>query len=154
VGGVLSAGPTRLDAAAKKGVPQVIVPGCLDMVNFWAPETVPKKFKGRRFYQWNPNVTLMRTTPEENAELGRILAEKANQSTGPVAFFLPLKGVSMLDAPGKEFWWPEADRALYDAIKRHVRPDIPVYELDNNINDDAFADAVAAKMLEFLGEKA
>jgi uncharacterized protein (UPF0261 family) len=154
VGGVLSAGPTRLDAAAKKGVPQVIVPGCLDMVNFWAPETVPEKFKGRRFYQWNPNVTLMRTTPEENAELGRILAEKANQSTGPVAFFLPLKGVSMLDAPGKEFWWPEADRALYDAIKRHVRPDIPVYELDNNINDDAFADAVAAKMLEFLGEKA
>lgn len=154
VGGVLSAGPTRLDAAAKKGVPQVIVPGCLDMVNFWAPETVPEKFKGRRFYQWNPNVTLMRTTPEENAELGRILAEKANKSTGPVAFFLPLKGVSMLDAPGKEFWWPEADQALYDAIKRHVRPDIPVYELDNNINDDAFADAVANKMLEFLGKKA
>lgn len=154
VGGVLSAGPTRLDAAAKKGVPQVIVPGCLDMVNFWAPETVPEKFKGRRFYQWNPNVTLMRTTPEENAELGRILAEKANGSTGPVAFFLPLKGVSMLDAPGKEFWWPEADRALYDAIKKHVRPDIPVYEMDNNINDDEFADAVANKMLEFLGKKA
>lgn len=154
VGGVLSAGPTRLDAAAKKGVPQVIVPGCLDMVNFWAPETVPEKFKGRRFYQWNPNVTLMRTTPEENAELGRILAEKANKSTGPVAFFLPLKGVSMLDAPGKEFWWPEADQALYDAIKKHVRPDIPVYELDYNVNDDAFADAVANKMLEFLGKKA
>lgn len=153
VGGVLSAGPTRLDAAAKKGVPQVIVPGCLDMVNFWAPETVPEKFKGRRFYQWNPNVTLMRTTPEENAELGRILAEKANGSTGPVAFFLPLKGVSMLDAPAKEFWWPEADRALYDAIKKHVRPDIPVYEMDNNINDDEFADAVASKMLEFLGKK-
>lgn len=154
VGGVLSAGPTRLDAAARKGVPQVIVPGCLDMVNFWAPETVPEKFKGRRFYQWNPNVTLMRTTPEENAELGRILAEKANRSTGPVAFFLPLKGVSMLDAPGKEFWWPEADQALYDAIKQHVRPDIPVYEMDNNINDDEFADAVANKMLEFLGKKA
>ncbi len=154
VGGVLSAGPTRLDAAASKGVPQVIVPGCLDMVNFWAPETVPETFKGRRFYQWNPNVTLMRTTPEENAELGRILAEKANRSTGPVAFFLPLKGVSMLDAPGKEFWWPEADQALYDAIKKHVRPDIPVYELDNNINDDEFADAVANKMLEFLGKKA
>lgn len=152
VGGVLSAGPTRLDAAAKRGVPQVIVPGCLDMVNFWAPETVPEKFKERRFYQWNPNVTLMRTTPEENAELGRILAEKANRSTGPVAFFLPLKGVSMLDAPGKEFWWPEADRALYDAIKKHVRSDIPVYEMDNNINDDEFADAVANKMLEFLGK--
>ncbi len=152
VGGVLTAGPTRLDAAAKTGVPQVIVPGCLDMVNFWAPETVPEKFKGRLFYQWNPNVTLMRTTPEENAELGRILAEKANKSTGPAAFFLPLKGVSMLDAPGKEFWWPEADRALYDAIKQHVRPDIPVYEMDNNVNDDEFADAVANKMLEFLGK--
>lgn len=150
VGGVMTAGPTRLDAAAKAGIPQVIVPGCLDMVNFWAPETVPQKFQGRRFYQWNPNVTLMRTTPEENRELGRILAEKANPTRGPVAFFLPLKGVSMLDAPGKEFWWPEADQALYDAIKAHRRADIPVYELDNNINDDAFADAVAAKLMEFL----
>jgi len=150
VGGVLTAGPERLDAAAEKGVPQVIAPGCLDMVNFWARETVPAQFEGRRFYQWNPNVTLMRTTPEENAELGRILAEKASQSSGPVAFFLPLKGVSMLDAPGKEFWWPEADQALFDAIKRHRRPDIPVHELDHNINDEPFADAVAEKLLEFL----
>lgn len=150
VGGVLTAGPERLDAAAEKGVPQVIAPGCLDMVNFWARETVPAQFEGRRFYQWNPNVTLMRTTPEENAELGRILAEKASQSSGPVAFFLPLKGVSMLDAPGKEFWWPEADQALFDAIKRRRRPDIPVHELDHNINDEPFADAVAEKLLEFL----
>ncbi len=150
VGGVLTAGPTRLEAAAKAGLPQVIVPGCLDMVNFWAPETVPDKFRDRRFYRWNPNVTLMRTTPEENAELGRILAEKANASTGPVAFYLPLKGVSMLDAPGKEFWWPEADEALFAAIKRHVRPDIPVHELDLNINDPAFAEAVAAGLLDFL----
>lgn len=151
VGGVLSAGPDRMNAAAARGVPQVIVPGCMDMVNFWAPETIPEKFKGRRFYQWNPNVTLMRTTPEENAQLGRILAEKANRSLGPVAFFLPLKGVSMLDAPGKEFWWPEADRALYDAIKGHVRPGIEVFELDHNVNDDEFADAVSGKMLQFLG---
>ena len=150
VGGVLTAGPERLDAAAEKGVPQVIAPGCLDMVNFWVRETVPAQFEGRRFYQWNPNVTLMRTTPEENAELGRILAEKASRSSGPVAFFLPLKGVSMLDAPGKEFWWPEADQALFDAIKRHRRPDIPVHELDHNINDEPFADAVAEKLLEFL----
>ncbi len=153
VGGVLSAGPTRLEAAAKAGVPQVVAPGCLDMVNFWAPETIPEKFKGRRFYRWNPNVTLMRTTPEENAELGRILAEKLNRSTAPVAVFLPLKGVSMLDAPGKEFWWPEADKALFDAIKKHIRPDIPVYELDFNINDDEFAEAMVSKMLEFLKEK-
>lgn len=151
VGGVLSAGPSRLDSASAKGVPQVIVPGCLDMVNFWARETVPAKFADRLFYQWNPNVTLMRTTRDENAELGRILAEKANKSTGPVAFFLPLKGVSMLDAPGKEFWSPEADAALFDAIKTHRRADIPVNELDCNINDDGFADAVSAKLLEFLG---
>ncbi|MFN8485342.1 MAG: Tm-1-like ATP-binding domain-containing protein [Anaerolineae bacterium] len=150
VGGVLNAGPTRLDAAARTGVPQIICPGCLDMVNFWAPDTIPDKFEGRNFYRWNPNVTLMRTTPAENAELGRILAEKANQSTAPVAFFIPLKGVSQLDSPGHEYWWPEADQALYDAIKKNLRPDIPVYELDNNINDDAFADAIVAKILEFL----
>jgi len=156
VGGVLSAGPTRLEAAASVGIPQVIAPGCLDMANFWARETVPAKYAaqqgvGRRlFYQWNPNVTLMRTTPEENAELGRILAEKANQARGPVAFFLPLQGVSILDSPGGEFWWPEADQALFAAIKTHVRPGIPVYELDNNINDEAFARAVTDKLFEFL----
>jgi uncharacterized protein (UPF0261 family) len=149
-GGVMAAGPNRLDAAAAQGVPQVIVPGCLDMVNFGAMATVPKKYDGRRFYQWNANVTLMRTTPEENAELGRVLAEKANKSSAAVAFFIPLKGVSMLDSPGKEFWWPEADQALFDSIKRHVRDDIPVYAMENNINDDEFADAVASKLLEFL----
>lgn len=150
VGGVLGAGETRLDAAAEKGIPHIIAPGCLDMVNFWARDTVPAKFNARLFYQWNPNVTLMRTTPEENAELGRILAAKANKSFAPVTFFLPLKGVSMLDAPGKEFWDPAADAALFDAIKKNRRPDIPVYELDHNVNDDAFADAIAEKMLEFL----
>lgn len=150
VGGVLSAGPTRLDAAAVNKIPQVIAPGCLDMANFWARGTVPEEYRDRLFYQWNPNVTLMRTTPEENAKLGRILAEKANRAGGPVAFFLPLKGVSMLDAPGKEFWWPEANQALFEAIKSNVRPEIPVYELDNNINDQAFAEALTAKLLEFL----
>lgn len=149
-GGVFTAGPTRGDAAARRGIPQAIAPGCLDMVNFWAPETVPAKYQGRRFYRWNPNITLMRTTPEENAELGRILAEKANASKGPVAFFLPLKGVSMLDAPGKEFWWPEADQALFDAIQKHVRPDIQVFEMDNNVNDPEFADAMTTELLKSL----
>lgn len=152
VGGVLGAGPTRLDAAANRGIPQVIAPGCLDMVNFWARATVPVKFEGRLFYEWNPNVTLMRTTPVENAELGRILAEKANHSAGPVAFFLPQQGVSILDSPGNLFWSPEADAALYAAIKAHVHADIPVYELDHNINDLAFAEAVVAKLLEFLAQ--
>jgi uncharacterized protein (UPF0261 family) len=153
-GGVLSAGPERMEAAARAGLPQVVCPGCLDMANFWARETVPAKYAERRFYQWNPNVTLMRTTPEENAQFGRILAEKVSASAGPAAFFLPLRGVSMLDAPGKEFWWPEADQALFDAIKQHRRPDIPVFELDLNINDDAFADAVAEQMLAYLTEPA
>lgn len=150
VGGVLTAGPARLDAAAARGLPQVVAPGCLDMVNFWARETVPARFADRRFYVWNPNVTLMRTTPAENAELGRILAEKVSRSGGPAAFYLPLKGVSMLDAPGKEFWWPEADQALFDAIKRHRRPDIPVVELDHNINDPEFADACTDQLQRFL----
>lgn len=150
VGGMLTAGPTRLDAAAKRGVPQIIAPGCLDMVNFWARSTIPEKFAGRQFYEWNPNVTLMRTTPEENAELGRILAEKANRSSAPVAFYLPRQGVSVLDSPGGEFWQPAANQALFDAIKQNVRPGIPVYELDNNINDAAFAEAVVHKLLEFL----
>jgi len=150
VGGVLSAGPERMEAAAQQNIPQVIAPGCLDMANFWALDTVPKKYKDRKFYKWNPNVTLMRTTPEENAEMGRILAEKANQSAAPVTFFLPLKGVSILDSPGGKFWWPEANEALFAAIKNHARDDIPVIELDCNINDAAFAEAVTSKLLEFL----
>ena len=152
-GGVFSAGPERLDAAAQAGVPQVIAPGCLDMANFGARESVPSKYDDRQFYVWNPTVTLMRTTPEENAELGRILAEKANQSSAPVAFFLPLRGVSILDSPDGEFWHPEANQALFDAIKQHVRNDIPVHEIDANINDDAFAQAVTAKLLEFVNTK-
>lgn len=153
VGGVLSAGPTRMDAAGKWGVPQVIAPGCLDMVNFWGLESVPKKFQDRVIYQWNPNVTLMRTNVEENEELGRILAEKANRATGPVTIFLPLKGVSELDAPGKEFWWPEADQALFDAIKKNVRPEVEVIELDYNINDPEFTAAASNKLLQMAEEE-
>jgi uncharacterized protein (UPF0261 family) len=149
-GGVFSAGPTRLEAAAAAGVPQVLAPGCLDMVNFGAPETVPARYRDRQLYRWNPNVTLMRTTPEENAELGRILAEKANAARGPVAILLPLRGVSQLDSPGQPFWWPAADRALYDAITAHVRPGILVEEIDANINDPAFADRAAGLLLEML----
>jgi uncharacterized protein (UPF0261 family) len=150
VGGVFSAGPMRLDAAARAGIPQVIAPGCVDMVNFGAMDTVPEKFKGRKFYQWNPNVTLMRTTPEENAEMGRIFANKANASKGPVVFMLPLKGVSMLDLEGQPFYWPEANQAIFDAIKQNVREDIPVIEMDVEINDDSFADRAAQELLNML----
>jgi uncharacterized protein (UPF0261 family) len=152
-GGIFGAGPGRLDAAGAAGIPQVIAPGCLDMVNFGPPETVPDRYRERRFYHWNPSVTLMRTTPDENAKLGRILAEKANAATGPVAILLPLKGVSQLDSPGGEFWWPEANQALFDAIHRHIRPDIPVVELDQNVNDPAFADRASTTLLEMLPVK-
>jgi uncharacterized protein (UPF0261 family) len=149
-GGVFSAGPTRLDAAAKAGVPQVVAPGCLDMVNFGAPQTVPAAYRDRRLYHWNPNVTLLRTTPEENAELGRIVATKLNPANGPVTVLLPLGGVSQLDSPGQPFWWPEADQALYQAIKANLRPGIPVIEIDQNINDPEFADEAAKVLLKLL----
>lgn len=149
-GGVMSAGPTRLGAAASAGVPAVVVPGCLDMVNFWAPESVPDRYRGRRFYQHNPNVTLMRTTPEENLELGRRLAQRVNASKGPVAVYLPLRGISVISAPGGAFAWPEADEALFEAIKSNLRPEIPVFELDVSINDPAFAEAVSKGLLRLL----
>jgi uncharacterized protein (UPF0261 family) len=150
-GGVMAAGPTRLEAAARAGVPAVVAPGCLDMVNFWAPESVPERYRGRRLYQWNPNVTLMRTTPDENRQLGRILAEKVSAATGPTALLLPLGGLSQLDSPGGEFWWPEADQALFEAIRSNLRPGVELIELDANVNDPAFADAAAAKLLELIG---
>ncbi|MBT5877005.1 MAG: Tm-1-like ATP-binding domain-containing protein [Candidatus Latescibacteria bacterium] len=153
VGGVLSAGPTRLDGAAKAGIPQVIVPGCMDMANFWAPDTVPEVYRERNLHKWNPNITLMRTDVAENARLGQILAEKANAATGPVAFFLPLKGLSILDSPDGEYWWPEADRALFDAIRENVRPDITVTELDCNINDPELAEAVTECLLGYLDSR-
>jgi uncharacterized protein (UPF0261 family) len=149
-GGVFAAGPDRLDAAGAAGIPQVIAPGCLDMVNFGAPETVPDRYKDRLLYKWNPSVTLMRTTPAENAELGRIIAAKANAAKGPVAVLLPLGGVSQLDSPGGEFWSPEADGALFDAIRRDLRSDIQLIELENNVNDPAFADRAAATLLDLI----
>lgn len=151
LGGVMAAGPTRLEAAARSGTPAVIAPGCLDMVNFWKPESVPEQYRSRRLYAHNPNVTLMRTSPAENAELGRILAEKVNASTGPVAVYLPLRGVSVISASGGPFHWPEADAALFDAIRAHVRPGIPVHELDATINDPSFSKAMAEGLLALVG---
>jgi uncharacterized protein (UPF0261 family) len=150
VGGVLTAGPTRMEAAAKCGVPAIVVPGCLDMVNFWAPDTIPAKFKGRKFYEHNSNITLMRTTPEECEQLGKIFAEKVNMSSAPVEVFIPLKGISVIAAPDQPFYWPEADEALFGAIKSNLRDDIPVRELDVNINDAEFSKAVADALLNVL----
>lgn len=153
VGGVLTAGPTRLEAAARSGTPAVVAPGCLDMVNFWAPETIPEKFQGRLFYRHNPNVTLMRTRPEENRELGHILAEKLNASRGPVAVYLPLRGLSAIGAAGAPFHCPEADQALFSSIEKHLRPDIPLHAIDANINDPEFARAMTEGLLEMIGTR-
>jgi len=150
VGGFLGAGPTRLEAAARRGVPAIVTPGCLDMVNFHAPDTVPARFAGRTFYHHNPQVTLMRTNAVECAELGRILAEKVNLSTGPATVLLPLRAISVISAAGQPFHDPAADAALFGAIKSHLRADIPVVEVDAAINDPAFAEACAERLLAQL----
>lgn len=152
VGGILSAGPTRLEAAARHGVPAIVTPGCLDMVNFGPPDTVPAKFRGRTFYQHNPQVTLMRTTPEECAQLGRILAEKLNLSTGPVTVLIPRRAISVVSAPGKPFHDPAADRALFAALKAQLRPDIEIIEMNCEINDPPFAEACARALLNHLAK--
>jgi uncharacterized protein (UPF0261 family) len=149
-GGVLSAGPHRLEAAGKMGLPQVITPACLDMCNFWAPETVPAKYQGRLFYNWNPNVTLMRTTPEENRRMGEIFAEKLNAAQGPLAVFIPMGGFSEIDYPDKPFWWPEANQAFVDALKERLRPDIPLEISEKDVNDPEFSGRVARKLLELM----
>ncbi|MFC6976700.1 Tm-1-like ATP-binding domain-containing protein [Halomicroarcula sp. GCM10025709] len=140
VGGVLSAGPERLDAAAERGIPQVVAPGALDMVNFGPRDSVPEEFEGRTFHVHNPQVTLMRTTPEENAELGRIIAGKLNDATGPTALALPLGGVSMLSKPGEAFHDPDADRALFDALRDTLDDGVELIESDAAINDESFAE--------------
>ncbi len=150
VGGVLSAGPHRLEAAAKAGLPQVVSCGALDMVNFWAIETVPPQFKERTLYKHNANVTLMRTTPQECAELGRIIASKLNAATGPTVLFIPLKGVSAIDKEGQPFYLPEADAALFESLRRNIRPPVELVELDMHINDPEFAAAMAERLVGLL----
>ncbi len=150
VGGTLSAGPTRLEATGKAGVPAIVTPGCLDMANFGGRETVPEKYEGRNFYIHNPQVTLMRTTPEECAELGKILAEKVNAYTAPVTVLLPTKAVSIISAEGQSFYDAEADEALFSAIKENLSDSIKLIEVDAEINDTAFSTACAEALLENL----
>jgi len=145
VGGTLSAGPTRLDAAAKAGIPAVIAPGCLDMVNFGARETVPAKFDGRTFYIHNPQVTLMRTSAEECAQLGKIIAEKANAYSAPVTVMIPAKAISIISAEGQAFHNPAADKALFDAIQQYCQA--PLITLTETINSPVFAKAAAKQLL-------
>lgn len=150
--GIFSAGAERCLAASRAGIPAVIVPGCVDMVNFWGIDKVPVEYRDRNLYKWNPNMTLMRTNVEENRQMGELIAAAANEATAPVTILLPLRGVSMLDSPGGRFWDPEADQACYQALKDNLRDDIPVVEMDNNINDHEFADRCAEVLLEMMAQ--
>ncbi|GAA4225409.1 Tm-1-like ATP-binding domain-containing protein [Actinomadura meridiana] len=146
VGGVLSAGPERLTAAGRCGVPQVVAPGALDMVNFGPRDTVPERFQGRNLYVHNPTVTLMRTTPEEMAELGRRVAAKLAAAQGPTVLFVPVGGVSALDAPGMPFHDPVADEACFAALEGAVETE----RLEVNINDPAFGNAMADRLHQMI----
>jgi uncharacterized protein (UPF0261 family) len=146
VGGVLSAGPERLEAAGELAIPQVVSLGALDMVNFGPFETVPPQFRDRVLYKHNPTVTLMRTTPEECAELGRVIAEKLNQAQGPLTLFVPLKGVSLIATEDQVFHDPAADEALFGALRDHLDPDVDLQELDLDVNDPEFARAMADRL--------
>ena len=148
VGGVLTAGPKRMDAVAKAKIPAVIAPGCLDMVNFGERSSVPAKFEGRHFYIHNPQVTLMRTTPEECTQLGEIIAEKVNQYSAPAVIMLPKKAISVIGAAGQAFHDPAADEALFQAIRKHSK--VPVEEFDEEINSPVFARACAEKLLALM----
>jgi uncharacterized protein (UPF0261 family) len=152
VGGVLSAGPDRLEAAGSAGLPQVVSLGALDMVNFGPRETVPERFEGRNLYVHNPTVTLMRTTPDECAELGRAIGRKLSGAAGPTALFVPLRGVSMIAVEGQPFHDLDADAALLEGLRETLEKRVEVHEIDADINDPAFATAMADRLHELIGE--
>ncbi|MFZ5965867.1 MAG: Tm-1-like ATP-binding domain-containing protein [Bacillota bacterium] len=154
VGGVLAAGPNRLEAAAKAGIPQVVSTGALDMVNFGALDTVPEKFKNRKLYKHNATVTLMRTTIDENKKLGEIIAGKLNMAQGSTALFLPLKGVSLIDVEGQPFYGSEEDQALFTALRTHINGDrVELIEMDMDINHEEFALAMAKRLVDMMEER-
>jgi uncharacterized protein (UPF0261 family) len=153
VGGVLSAGPDRLEAVGELGLPQVVSLGALDMVNFGPRETVPPQFVDRNIYVHNPTVTLMRTTPDECAELGRRIARKLSAATGPTALFVPLKGVSMIATEGGPFRDAAADEALFSALRENLGSNVELHELDLDVNDPAFADAMADRLHQMIHDQ-
>ena len=150
VGGILSAGPNRLEAAGEVGIPQVIAPGALDMVNFAAPNTIPEKFQDRTFYQHNPTVTLMRTTVEENARLGEIMAKKLNKAKSPTTVVIPSKGVSAIDKDGQPFHSPEAIQTWTTNLKANLDQKVNLIETESHINDEDFAEKLAMTLLKKL----
>jgi len=148
--GICSAGPDRLTAAAKMGIPQLVVPGCLDMVNYGHIDTVPEPYKSRQLYSWAPDVTLMRTNKEENKILGARLAKKLNKSKGKVTILLPLKGLSTIGSDGGVFHNPEIDKVLFEAIKDNANRSIKIIEVDARINDGSFAERSVKVLLDMI----
>lgn len=154
VGGVLAAGPHRLEAASKHGVPQVVSVGAMDMVNFGPYDSVPEKFSGRHFYKHNPTVTLMRTTKEENKQFGEVMSEKLNMAQGSTALMLPLKGFSGLDVEGQKFYGPEEDQVLIDTLKDNIdQQKVEIIEVNTDINDELFAEMAAEKLIQLIENK-
>jgi len=152
-GGICGAGPERLNAAGDMAIPQVVVPGCMDMVNFGSLDSVPEKYKNRQLYSWAPDVTLMRTNREENVLLGERLGAKVNQAFGPVTVLLPLKGLSQLDSEGQKFHSPEANQALFNTIIDKVREPATVFEVVAHINEPSFARQAVNSLLLMMEER-
>ncbi len=148
--GICSAGPTRLTAAAEKGIPQVVVPGCLDMVNYGPPNTVPDRYQDRKLFSWAPDVTLMRTNKVENEELGTIISQRLNNSAGKVSILLPLQGISKISSVGGPFYDPDVDKVLFKTIKQKTKGSIKVLEIDANINDAIFAKSAVENLLSLM----
>lgn len=153
VGGVFSAGPDRMKATCQSGLPQVVSLGALDMVNFGPKDTVPGRFRDRNLYVHNPSVTLMRTTPEECAELGKRIGERLSAATGPVALFIPRGGVSAIAVEGGVFHDPEADAALLESLIENLGDNVDVHDLEHDINDPRFATAMADRMAELMSSE-
>ena len=149
LGGKGSAGPHRLEKAGEMGIPQIIVPGAMDMVNYF-PDAIPPQFRSRRLYVHNPATTLMRTNEEENGRLGEIMAQKLSRAKGPTVVYVPSRGFSAIDAPGQPFFDPEANRAFVDSLIRNLPSHIPVIEKDAHINDPSFAQDITARLLKIL----
>ncbi|WP_149304350.1 Tm-1-like ATP-binding domain-containing protein [Pareuzebyella sediminis] len=152
-GGICSAGPSRLTAAGASGLPQVVVPGCLDMVNFGSLDSVPEKYRRRKLFSWAPDVTLMRTNKEENRILGKRMAEKLNAAKGPVCLVFPLGGLSKIGGEGEIFHDPETDRVLFEAIRKNVVRAIKIIEVEANINTPYFGDKVSKELLTLIEQR-
>lgn len=151
VGGIFAAGPNRSTAAGRQGIPQIVSVGAVDMVNFGEYDSVPEKFAGRNLYKHNPSITLMRTTVDENKQMAHELAVRLNEAKGPAVMMLPLKGVSMIDAPDEAFYGPEEDAMLFDTLRQELDQDVvELIEMDNHVNDKEFAEAAAKKLIELM----